>query len=315
MLKNSLKKNIKILTEQSGQRLDNFLKKNLFKVPKCLIYKMIRKGVIKVNKKKVKCFYKIKDKDQIKLPNIKIKKQKNINFSFFKRNKNLETNIVYEDKYIIAINKPSGVAVHGGSGIKLGMIEKLRILKPENKFLELVHRIDRDTSGILLIAKKSSILRNLHLQIYEKKIKKTYIALVKGKWSNNIQKIKLPLIKKNFRNSKIVYVNKLGKESETRFEKIENFGNIATLMKVMPITGRTHQIRVHLSYIGHPIAFDKKYGDKKFDDDLKFINVNRLFLHAESLFFIHPNNKKTIKINVPIDKKLQNSILKLRNKN
>lgn len=304
---------IKILSDQSGQRLDNFLKKFFRKdVPKSLIYKMIRKGLIKVNEKKTKHFYKILHKDKIKLPSLYLKEKKyKINWENIKK---LNNQIIYEDNYIIGINKPSGMAVHGGSGISLGLIEKIRLLKEKTKFLELVHRIDRDTSGILLIAKKSSILRKLHEQMCARKIKKKYTALVHGYWSDKTNIIQAPLIEKRINNKKKIYVNyELGKISITKFKVKKHFKKIATLVNIMPITGRTHQIRVHTNYNGNPIVYDEKYGDKKSDKNLKKIGLKRLFLHAHSLTFNHPYTNKLIKIKAPIDKNLKNCILYLEN--
>lgn len=314
-MKKKLKYNkfITILPDQSGQRLDNFLKKILKKVPKSLIYRMIRKGKIKINKKKTKHFYKILNKDQLKLPNLQLKEKKyEVNWKKIKKINNF---IIYEDNYIIGINKPSGIAVHGGSGIKLGLIEQLRLLKKETKFLELVHRIDRDTSGILLIAKKFSILRKLHQYICEKKIIKKYTALVHGYWSNKKKVIEAPLIEKKVNKKKIIYVNyKLGKPSITKFTVQQHFAKVATLIKIRPITGRTHQIRVHVSHSGNPILYDEKYGNKNADKNLKNVGLKRLFLHANSLTFHHPYTNKLIKLKAPMDKNLKNFILYLKNK-
>lgn len=305
-------KEIKILNSQSGQRIDNFLINYFKSVPKNLIYKMLRKGTIKVNKKRKKPFYKIENKDLIKIPSLKIKKNKisSINLKNFV---NLNKKIIYEDDYIIGMNKPSGIAVHGGSGIKYGIIEALRILRPELKFLDLVHRLDKDTSGILLIAKKFSSLRDLNIQLFEKKIKKTYIALVHGIWPKSISNIELPLISKNNKDNKTVYVDKLGKLSKTLFKIKKLYNEDVTLMRIIPITGRTHQIRVHVSYKGFPIVNDKKYGNKELDKKIKIIN-NRLFLHAESISFKHPNNKKFITIKSPIDNILKKSLIFLNEK-
>ncbi|QJC34794.1 RluA family pseudouridine synthase [Enterobacteriaceae endosymbiont of Donacia piscatrix] len=309
-------KNQKIIVSSiiDKQRIDNFLIKKFKTVPKSLIYKILRKGKIKVNKKKVFPNFKIKHQDIIELPFIyinyvkKIKKKLNLNKIKF-----LKKIIIFEDKYILAINKPSGIAVHGGSGINYGIIESYRFLFKKNFFLELVHRIDKETSGVLLMAKKRSILKILQQQLREKQIKKEYIALVKG---NCIIKkyiyIKNFLIK-NFLNKKIkVKINNKGKFSETKFKIIKNYTNFM-LIKIKPITGRTHQIRVHMSHLNHPIINDQRYGDDNLN--LKFrkkFNLNRLFLHAKQITFIHPINNKKIIINAPLNKELNDCLFKLK---
>ncbi|WP_367670598.1 23S rRNA pseudouridine(955/2504/2580) synthase RluC [Sodalis-like secondary symbiont of Drepanosiphum platanoidis] len=308
---------ISISKDEEGQRIDNFLF-NIFKnLPKNIIYKFIRKGFIKINKKRVKPLYKIKSKDNIrifllhKLQN-NTKKIKFISNNFNKF-KNLNNYIIYEDKYLLILNKPSGMAVHGGSGLKFGIIERLRFLRSKEKYLELVHRLDKDTSGILLIAKKKSVLRFLHKEIILKKIKKKYLALVKGKINFSFKKIKNRLLKKKINNKKhFVEVNEHGKFSETIFivKKIFSF---STLVKIKPITGRTHQIRVHSQYINHPIAFDKRYGDSKFDKKLSFCGINRLFLHSYYICFKHPINNSLLKIKAPLDDKLKNCLKLLKN--
>lgn len=301
---------ITISNLQEGQRIDNFLINHLKNIPKSAIYRMLRKKIIKINKKRTKPFYKIINKDKITIPYLQIKN--NIKTHSLGKIKHLINDIIYEDDSIIAINKPAGTAVHGGSGISCGVIEGLRILRPELKFLELVHRLDRDTSGILLMAKKCSVLRCLNMQLFKKKIKKKYIALVHGKWPNNITKVTAPLMKKN---NKIVYVNTLGKASETRFNIEKKYDDEDfTLMKVTPITGRTHQIRVHALHVGHPIVCDNKYGYQKLDKKIILFHIDRLFLHASSLTFMHPHTKKTIQIQAPIEKIFKNFLDKLNKK-
>ncbi|QJC28497.1 RluA family pseudouridine synthase [Enterobacteriaceae endosymbiont of Plateumaris consimilis] len=297
-----------------SQRIDNFLITKFKDIPKSFIYKILRQGKIKVNKKKVKPKYKIKSQDILYLPLIYIKnikknkilpnKQK---INFFKKM------ILFEDKYIIAINKPSGIAVHGGSGINFGIIENFRCLFKKNKFLELVHRIDKETSGILLIAKKRSVLKLLHQQLRENSILKSYVALVKGNYyKNNYGHIKGFLLKKKTNNKiKVIIHNKIGKYSETKFKVIKYYKSMM-LLNIIPITGRTHQIRVHMSHIGHPIAYDNRYGDIDFNLNLKKkIGLNRLFLHAQKIKFIHPITNKKICICAPLNNELNNCLLKL----
>ncbi len=207
------------------------------------------------------------------------------------------------------MNKPSGTAVHGGSGLKFGAIEALRALRPNARFLELVHRIDRDTSGILLVAKKRSALRHLQAQFREKTVNKYYFALVMGKWKPSCKVINAPLLK-NEVNS-IVRVNPQGKPSETRFKILESFEQ-ATLIQASPITGRTHQIRVHTQYAGHPIAWDDRYGDRRFDAYTAQVGLDRLFLHAANIRFIHPKTEQWMEVNAPMEDKLQRALDGLR---
>ncbi|QJC33982.1 RluA family pseudouridine synthase [Enterobacteriaceae endosymbiont of Donacia cinerea] len=296
------------------QRIDNFLINKFKNVPKSMIYRMLRKGKIKVNKKKILPKFKIKSHDIIKIPDIYLNKIKPVKYNLtLDKIKFLKKTIIFEDEYILVINKPSGIAVHGGSGINYGIIENFRCLFKKKKFLELVHRIDKETSGILLIAKKRSILKTLQKQLMEKKIIKEYIALVKG----NCFKQKYIYIKnfliKNFSNKKIkVKIDNKGKYAETKFKIIKNYKDIM-LIKINPITGRTHQIRVHMSYLNFPIVNDQRYGDENFNFQFqKYYNLDRLFLHAKSITFIHPKNNKKIRIFAPLSNELNNCLLKLR---
>ncbi|HDL3293158.1 TPA: 23S rRNA pseudouridine(955/2504/2580) synthase RluC, partial [Mannheimia haemolytica] len=224
----------------------------------------------------------------------------------------LESQILYEDDSMLVINKPSGIAVHGGSGLSFGVIEALRALRPQARFLELVHRIDRDTSGILLVAKKRSALRSLHEQLREKVVQKDYLALVRGQWQAHTKVIKAPLLKNELASGeRIVRVSEEGKPSETRFSIEERYAN-ATLVKASPITGRTHQIRVHTQYAGHPIALDDKYGDVEFDSKMKEVGLQRLFLHAHAIRFEHPKTGEEMVITAPLDKTLKGVLAKLR---
>lgn len=192
------------------------------------------------------------------------------------------------------------------------MIEGLRALRPDARFLELVHRLDRDTSGVLLIAKKRSALRSLHEQLRLKGMQKDYLALVRGEWPAHCKVVQAPLLKNILQSGeRIVRVNSEGKPSETRFKIEEKYG-FATLIKASPVTGRTHQIRVHAQHAGHPIAFDDRYGDRDFDAQLVGSGINRLFLHAAALRFDHPGTGETLRIEAPLEPKLRNALKKLR---
>lgn len=296
---------IEISNEEAGQRIDNFLMAKLKNIPKSLIYRIIRKGEVRVNKKRIKPEYKLQENDQIRLPPINQKEQETAALSpKLSQIADLEQAILYEDDCLIALNKPSGIAVHGGSGLLFGVIEALRALRPDSRFLELVHRIDRDTSGVLLIAKKRSALRSLHEQLREKTMRKHYLALVKGDWPSHCKEIQAPLLKVNLPNGdRLVKVDQTGKPSLTRFKVERRFG-IATLIQASPITGRTHQIRVHTLFAHHPIAFDDRYGDKSFDEKLEQTKINRLFLHAKQVSFMHPKTQQIMQIEAPLDEKL-----------
>ncbi len=308
--------NVQFLTisdDEAGQRIDNYLLSKLKGVPKSLIYRIVRKGEVRINKGRVKPEYKLQVGDVLRIPPVRIseKEQPQISNKLNKVNQ-LENQIIFEDDYLLAINKPSGIAVHGGSGLSFGVIEALRALRPEARFLELVHRLDRDTSGILLIAKKRSVLRHLHEQLRIKTIQKDYLALVRGQWQSHCKVVQAPLLKNELSSGeRIVRVSEQGKPSETRFS-IEERYIAATLIKASPITGRTHQIRVHTQYAGHPIALDDKYGDAEFDRQMRELGLDRLFLHAFSLCFEHPKTGETLRLNAPLDDKMKNILQKLR---
>ncbi|AAP95570.1 23S rRNA pseudouridylate synthase [[Haemophilus] ducreyi] len=302
-----------ISDDEAGQRLDNFLLAKLKGVPKSLIYRIVRKGEVRVNKGRVKPDYKLQHNDIVRIPLVRVTPKNEAPIST-KLNKvaELEQHILYEDDVMLVLNKPSGIGVHGGSGLSFGVIEALRALRPQARFLELVHRIDRDTSGILLVAKKRSALRALHEQLREKVVQKDYLALVRGQWQAHINVIKAPLLKNELQSGeRIVKVSEQGKPSETRFSIEERYPN-ATLIKASPITGRTHQIRVHTQYAGHPIACDDRYGDQAFDAKLKQAGLNRLFLHAHSIRFEHPKTAEQMFITAPLDHHLKTILAKLR---
>ncbi|ARV25819.1 23S rRNA pseudouridine(955/2504/2580) synthase RluC [Vibrio anguillarum] len=304
---------IDIDEDMAGQRIDNFLRNQLKNVPKSMVYRILRKGEVRVNKKRIKAEYKLSAGDVVRIPPVTLEQsdqESNTPNTKLSKVAELEHCIIFEDEHLLILNKPSGTAVHGGSGLKFGAIEALRALRPEARFLELVHRIDRDTSGILLVAKKRSALRHLQAQFREKTIQKYYFALVMGQWKSSCKVVNAPLLK-NEVNS-IVRVNPNGKASETRFKILEQFAQ-ATLVQASPITGRTHQIRVHTQYTGHPIAWDDRYGDRRFDAYTAQFGIDRLFLHAANIRFIHPSTEALMDINAPLDTQLEQALVKLRN--
>jgi len=299
--------------DEAGQRLDNFLLARLKGVPKSYIYRIIRKGEVRVNKGRTKPDYKLRAQDEIRIPPVKVSESQatpNPNLTAISQ---LEHCILYEDEIMLVVNKPSGLAVHGGSGLQFGLIEGLRALRPEQKFLELVHRIDRDTSGIVLVAKKRSALRSLHEQLREKTVEKTYLALVAGKWPKKATVVEAPLQKNTLKSGeRIVRVDIQGKPSKTRFSIKEVFAS-ATLVQCEPVTGRTHQIRVHTQHVGHPIAGDPKYGDPRFLQFEEQFGIKRLFLHAFEIAFIHPRSESTLRITAPLDVELEGVVKRMRN--
>ena len=294
-----------------GQRIDNFLFRTLKSVPKSRIYKALRKGEVRVNKKRVKPEFKLSLDDNVRIPPLKVsdKAPQEVPGDWLRAS--LESRIIFEDEALLVINKPSGVAVHGGSGISLGVIESLRAMRPESRFLELVHRLDRDTSGCLMIAKKRAMLLALQQQLKEKKMQKYYTALLAGKWSGREHLIDAPL-KKNVENTveRQVRVMVDGKPSQTLFHVERRFAN-ATLVDVKPVTGRTHQIRVHAQFAGHPILGDNRYGDAEENRNMKKLGLKRLFLHARSLEFCLPGTESVFRVDAPLDDDLQRTLERL----
>lgn len=303
---------ITIDSEDSGQRIDNFLLRTLKGVPKSHLYRLMRKGEIRVNKKRVKPVYKLLLDDVVRVAPIRVSEKTNTVSTSLNIVANLEKQILFEDERLIVINKPSGMAVHGGSGLSFGLIEALRALRPEARMLELVHRLDRDTSGCLVIAKKRSALRHLHEQLRNKTVQKFYNALVKGHWPTKLTRVTEALRKNDLKSGERVVIadNENGKESETRYKVIERYRG-ATLVRAFPVTGRTHQIRVHCQISGFSIAMDSKYGDEEFDNQMKAIGLKRLFLHAASIEFTHPKTEERITIEAPLEPSLERLLSKL----
>lgn len=303
---------ITIDKEDAGQRIDNFLLRTLKGVPKSHLYRLMRKGEIRVNKKRIKPVYKLCVDDVVRIAPIRVSDKTNTVSTGLNIVANLEKQILFEDDRLIVINKPSGMAVHGGSGLSFGLIEALRSLRPEARMLELVHRLDRDTSGCLIVAKKRSALRHLHEQLRNKKVQKFYQALVKGHWPTKLTRVTEGLKKNDLKSGERVVVadNVNGKESETRFKVLERYRG-ATLVRAFPVTGRTHQIRVHCQVSNHSIAMDAKYGNETFDEEMKKNGLKRLFLHAASIEFSHPKTDERIKIEAPLEQSLEKLLTKL----
>lgn len=294
---------IEIDESQAGQRIDNFLLTLLKGVPRSKIYQILRKGEVRVNKGRIKAFYKIRAGDQIRIPPVRVA-QRDKPVASPAIIKKLQDSIIYEDDEMLVLNKPAGMAVHGGSGVKVGVIESLRIAKPTCRFLELVHRLDKNTSGCLLIAKKRSSLRFLQDQFRQHKLKKKYLALVKGNAKNKSYHVELALKKNTLAGGeRIVKVNSTGKQAISDFNIIAS-GKLASLYEVEIKTGRTHQIRVHAQSLGHPVAGDEKYGDDAFNRKMKDYGLKRMFLHAQLLTIQLPD-KSSKTFFAPLDKELQ----------
>ncbi|RSM31523.1 23S rRNA pseudouridine(955/2504/2580) synthase RluC [Aeromonas salmonicida] len=309
-----IQQQVQLLTieaEHEGQRIDNFLKTQLKGVPKSLIYRILRKGEVRVNKKRIKPEYKLCPGDEVRVPPVRVAEKNELPSANLGSIQRLESQILFEDDAMIVLNKPSGMAVHGGSGLSFGVIEGLRALRPDARFLELVHRLDRDTSGVLLVAKKRSALRSLHEQLRIKTMRKQYLALVRGQWQPHVKVVNAPLRKNDLQSGeRVVRVSSDGKPSETRFRIARQFAE-ATLVECSPITGRTHQIRVHTQHAGHPIACDDKYGEAAFDDKMRSQGLKRLFLHAWKLTFTHPVDGREVLIEAPLAPELDNFLNKL----
>ncbi|MBN2689523.1 MAG: RluA family pseudouridine synthase [Gammaproteobacteria bacterium] len=295
----------------AGQRLDNFLLKTLKGVPKTYIYRIIRTGQVRVNSKRIKAGYKLQEYDEIRIPPMRRAEKTSEDIPGEKLQTLLSNSVIYEDKSLLVINKPAGIAVHAGSGIKFGVIEIMRAIKLEFSNLELVHRLDRDTSGCLLLAKKRSVLVDLQQQFQNDNIKKTYLALIKGPWQGKGRVVDQPLHKYRSQDGEgLVKIAPSGKKSISEFIP-EHTAELASLMKVILHTGRTHQIRVHAAFLGRPIARDQKYGDREFNKKMAFLGLKRMFLHAYELQFLHPVTKKTIAIKAELPLDLQMFLRKL----
>jgi 23S rRNA pseudouridine955/2504/2580 synthase len=281
------------------RRLDNFLLTELKGLPRTRIYRLIRTGEVRVNKGRVKPAYRLAAGDVVRIPPVRGLRD---GAAVLAAPKVAWINdcVVYEDEYLLVINKPSGLAVHGGSGISHGAIELLRSARPDSRYLELVHRLDKDTSGCLLIAKKRSALRQLHDLFREGQVRKIYLALLKGQWAGGMQEISLPLVTEHRKGGeRHVRVGEDGKPALTRVFPQEQFVD-AVLARIELLTGRTHQIRVHAAAIGHPVAGDERYGPTPW----RPFGLRRLFLHAHRLEFAHPNTAARVRVEVPLDDSL-----------
>ena len=278
--------------EAAAQRIDNFLLRHLKGVPKSHVYRVLRSGEVRVNSGRVKPEYRLQPGDRVRVPPIRVSEKKALPA------RPAEFPVAYEDPALLVVDKPAGVAVHGGSGVSFGVIESLRAARPEAKALELAHRLDRDTSGLLIVAKKRSALVELHRMLREGEIEKVYLAVAKGKVESRT--LRQPLHKYvNAKGERRVSVQEGGMAAETRVKALKSSPEF-TFLEIRLLTGRTHQIRVHLSHAGHPLLGDDKYGDFELNHRLEKQGVRRLFLHASRLAFPHPISKEAIDLKAPL---------------
>jgi 23S rRNA pseudouridine955/2504/2580 synthase len=298
---------LEIDESSEDQRIDNFLFSHLKGVPKSHIYRILR-GEVRVNKKRVDQTYRLQQGDLLRIPPIRVAEKHASDTAHVPA---VEFPILYEDDALIAVNKPAGVAVHGGSGVSFGVIEQMRRARPQAKFLELVHRLDRETSGVLLLAKKRSALTALHEIMREGNSDKRYLTLVLGQWKNAKQHVKLPLHKYDTpQGEKRVVVREGGQAAHTVFALQKNWQEFS-LLEAQLKTGRTHQIRVHLAHLGFPIAGDAKYGDFARNKLLVKDGLKRMFLHAHSIAFEHPLTGAPLQLAAPLPKELADFIGRL----
>ena len=292
-------KKIIVIDEVAGQRLDNYLIRIIKGVPKSFIYRVIRSGEVRVNKGRAKPSCRLVSGDVIRIPPVQlcsaqdqrgIQSTEQIAHHLFKK-----INVIHEDDKLLTIDKPAGLAVHGGGNLKAqaGLIEQLRLARPDLPYLELVHRIDKETSGVVLIAKKRSALRRLHEQFRKGFIVKNYLAIVLGIFPKGVTMIDLPIVKSLDKNlEKKMKISPQGKESKSRVRLLAAWDDVS-LLQVQPLTGRTHQIRVHLASQGYPILGDERYGDFEYNKYLKKQGMKRMFLHAQDITFSLPDELST----------------------
>ena len=298
---------------EAGQRLDNFLLRVMKGVPRSHIYKILRSGEVRVNKGRTRPHYHLTEGDILRLPPVRVAAPSDPAVLPAHLHHQLEAAILYEDGHLLVLDKPSGLAVHGGSGLSWGAIEALRQLRPDARELELAHRLDRDTSGCLILSKKRSALRALHEALREGRMEKRYLALAAGDWQGKTRSVRLALRKNTLQSGeRMVRVDSVdGKAAHTHFLPLERFPG-AVLLQADLDTGRTHQIRVHLQAIGHPVAGDEKYGDPAFNQRLRAWGLRRLFLHAALIAFRHPQDGEPLRIEAPLPADLRAVLTRLR---
>jgi 23S rRNA pseudouridine955/2504/2580 synthase len=290
--------------DQAGRRLDNFLVAQLKGVPRSHVYRLLRRGEVRVNSRRSKADYRLQRGDRVRIPPVRQRGESGPATPPTQLSERLAARIVYEDDRLLVLNKPAGMAVHGGSGVGFGLIETLRALRPGAPFLELVHRLDRETSGLLMVAKRRSTLRALHELLRSGGVTKRYLALLCGAWSGETQRVEASLEKFVLRGGeRQVRVHPEGKPAASVFAPVQVYTS-TTLMDIELDTGRTHQIRVHAAHLGHPVAGDTKYGDSACNKALARTGLRRLFLHAHALAVTLPDGRE-LDLSIPLDAELR----------
>ncbi|MGA7179198.1 MAG: RluA family pseudouridine synthase [Thiobacillaceae bacterium] len=308
--KESVRK-VKIDDRHAGQRLDNYLLGHLKGVPQSRIYKLVRGGEVRVNGSRVEVGRRLEEGDEVRIPPVR-QGHATARPTFLPKDvARLAPQILYKDEYLLVLNKPSGMAVHGGSGISRGVIEQLRLEFSEHRFMELAHRLDRETSGVLVVALQRKALTALHDIFREHRVDKRYLVLATGRWRDELRNVRLPLHKHvTVEGERRVSVQEGGQASHTIFHRVKTWPGFALLEAELK-TGRTHQIRVHLAHLTHPIAGDDKYGNFALNKELAAKGLKRMFLHAASLSFDHPVSGEALRFEAPLPKELQQFLNKL----
>lgn len=302
-----------VTADEAGQRLDNYVHKRLGEIPRSKVYRVIRKGEVRVNGHRAGPDTRLQAHDKIRIPPVRVRPPEEIGRPSSDLQETIRKAIVYEDARLLVIDKPSGIAVHGGSGVSFGVIEALRAARPDEHF-ELAHRLDRDTSGCLIVARNTATLRVVHALLREENttFEKRYLALLKGPWDLGKKRIDAPLrTDTRVGGERTVRVDASGKPSLSEFRPVQFFGRRATLMEVGLLTGRTHQIRVHAQHAGHPVAGDEKYGDETYNEEMRTVGLSRMFLHASSVSFEWPNGGGQFSVNTPLPPELARVVDKL----
>lgn len=299
---------VSVTRDDEGQRIDNFLLNRLKGMPKSRIYRLLRKGEVRVNKKRIDASYRLLAGDDVRLPPMFVEERAKQVPPSKATETLLASRILYEDDNLLIINKPCGMSVHAGSTVRVGVVEALRHMYPKLPALELAHRLDSDTSGCLVLAKKKRILREIHGLLRAGEVAKIYWTLTKGRWKDSELRVDVPLHKDYQDGGKhMVEVDSDGKSALTVFSSIKKFKQ-ASLMQVKLYTGRTHQIRVHAEHRGHPIAGDDRYGDAEFNKMMRGLGLKRMFLHARSIEFTLPSLNQHIKVVAPLDPELEAAV-------
>ncbi|WP_456270116.1 RluA family pseudouridine synthase [Kushneria sp. AK178] len=295
-----------------GQRLDNFLMTHLKGAPRTLIYRIIRRGEVRINGGRGKASRRLVTGDRVRVPPLRLTPQEAVQEVSDNLRHVIETSLLKETPEWMAFNKPSGLAVHGGSGVRIGLIEALRQIRNDLPYLELVHRLDRDTSGCLLVAKSREALNFLSHELREHRMQKRYLALVEGAWPSERHEVTAPLMRFELPSGeRRVRVDDTGKASQTRFALLESFRK-ASLIEAEPVTGRTHQIRVHALHAGHPLLGDVKYGSASGERLATRCELSRLFLHARRLGFTDPASQQNVQLQAPLSEDLERVLARLR---